>query len=244
MFGKNPVRKSDDHPQGFLQVHEVFYTLQGEGPHAGLPAVFVRLTGCNLRCWFCDTKWDDEHDALISPQHLVDRVASVMPDHCKLIVVTGGEPMRQRLSPFLKLFWKSHPDVTVQLETAGTLWQEDLFPLMETREDGSCRLEFIVSPKTARINPNVWRVARGFKYIMRHRQVDPKDGLPLMNTQVGKNADGIPLAKPRPGAEVFLSPCDEYNNEDNKRNIALVARIAKQYGYRAGIQLHKMLLLP
>src|SRR5882672_9762748 len=53
MFGQNEVVKEDYDPQGKLWVREVFYTIQGEGPDAGTPAVFVRLAGCNLRCYFC-----------------------------------------------------------------------------------------------------------------------------------------------------------------------------------------------
>lgn len=238
MHGTNEVRKAEHREDGALQVHEYFYTLQGEGPHAGLPAVFVRLSGCNLRCWFCDTHWDDQNDAVFAPGALVKHVAQIMPGHCKLLVLTGGEPMRQRLAPFLQAFWRTHPDVIVQIETAGTLWQDELTNFVVYGW-----LEIIVSPKTTRINPMIYNHAIGFKYIMKHRQVSPDDGLPVMSTQ-NRLADPVPMARPRPGAPVYLSPCDEGNIDDNKRNLALVARIAKEYGYRAGIQLHKVLQLP
>ena len=58
MFGTNPSRKQvlDDGQE--LWVQEVFYTLQGEGPFSGQPALFIRLAGCNLRCFWCDTEFE------------------------------------------------------------------------------------------------------------------------------------------------------------------------------------------
>ena len=55
MFGKNPIRKPENHDGNFLKIQEIFYTIQGEGIYSGYPAVFVRLGGCNLACKFCDT---------------------------------------------------------------------------------------------------------------------------------------------------------------------------------------------
>lgn len=238
MHGKNLVRKTERREDGSLQVAEVFFTLQGEGPHSGKTAVFVRLTGCNLRCWFCDTKWDDDNDKYFAPELLTAWVARLMPEYCSLVVITGGEPMRQRLAPFLSALWATHPDVTVQIETAGTLWE----PALEDNLSRGRPLEFVVSPKTHRINPHVWATARAFKYIIKYRQVD-SDGLPLMSTQA-ESPHVVPLAKPRPGAEVYLSPCDEENEDRNQLNRQQVADSALRFGHRAGIQLHKVLQLP
>ena len=70
------------------KINEIFYSLQGEGFHSGTPAVFVRFSGCNLRCTFCDT----QHQAgeMMSLQEIVDEVNKypIAP----LVVLTGGEP--------------------------------------------------------------------------------------------------------------------------------------------------------
>jgi 7-carboxy-7-deazaguanine synthase len=58
VYGKNPVRKQELTEDGSLDVVDIFPTIQGEGPNAGRPAVFVRLWGCNLTCSFCDTDFE------------------------------------------------------------------------------------------------------------------------------------------------------------------------------------------
>lgn len=69
------------------KINEIFYSLQGEGYHVGTPAVFVRFSGCNLRCSFCDTA--HESGVLMSDEEIVKRI-SAYP--ARMIVLTGGEP--------------------------------------------------------------------------------------------------------------------------------------------------------
>lgn len=73
------------------RINEIFYTLQGEGRHTGRAAVFVRFSGCNLRCPFCDTR----HDAYteMSAADIVCAVTAYAP--CRFVVLTGGEPALQ-----------------------------------------------------------------------------------------------------------------------------------------------------
>ena len=70
------------------RVNEIFYSLQGEGYHSGMPAVFVRFSGCNLRCSFCDTQ--HQQGALMSLIEIVDEVNKY--PLAPLVVLTGGEP--------------------------------------------------------------------------------------------------------------------------------------------------------
>jgi len=90
MFGKNVITKADYQPVD-LQVEEIFYTLQGEGPFAGRPAVFVRLAGCPLRCQWCDTQFDT---GLSKPRMRVDDIMREVQRHAAaiatLVVITGG----------------------------------------------------------------------------------------------------------------------------------------------------------
>ncbi len=75
-----------------LTVNEIFYSIQGESVHSGLPCVFVRLTGCNLRCSYCDTRYAFDAGKQMSIAQIV-RQAGVFG--CNLIEITGGEPLIQ-----------------------------------------------------------------------------------------------------------------------------------------------------
>src|SRR5262245_4095139 len=75
-----------------LRVNEIFHSIQGESTHAGRPCVFVRLTGCPLRCVWCDTAYAFHEGTPMSIEAIVERVASY---GCPLVEVTGGEPLAQ-----------------------------------------------------------------------------------------------------------------------------------------------------
>ena len=69
------------------KINEIFYSLQGEGFYTGTPAVFIRFSGCNLKCPFCDTRHED--GKLMSDEEIIAE-ASAYP--CKMVILTGGEP--------------------------------------------------------------------------------------------------------------------------------------------------------
>lgn len=96
-----------------LPVNEIFYSLQGEGMHTGTAAVFVRLSGCNLRCSFCDT--DHSASALMSIVEIVDEVKKY-PAHT--VIVTGGEPSLFDLTDLTDALHRENRRVHV--ETNGT----------------------------------------------------------------------------------------------------------------------------
>jgi 7-carboxy-7-deazaguanine synthase len=75
-----------------LKVNEIFYSIQGESSYAGRPCVFVRLTGCNLRCSYCDTRYAYEEGEDLEIEAIISRVRSY---RCPLVEVTGGEPLMQ-----------------------------------------------------------------------------------------------------------------------------------------------------
>jgi 7-carboxy-7-deazaguanine synthase len=81
-----------------LKVNEIFYSIQGESSYAGRPCVFVRLTGCNLRCSYCDTRYAYEEGEDLEVDAIVDRVRSY---RCPLVELTGGEPLMQAETPML-----------------------------------------------------------------------------------------------------------------------------------------------
>lgn len=239
MFGKNPVRKAEHELDGQqLWVQDVFGTLQGEGPFAGQSSVFIRLAGCNLRCHFCDTDFESSTWTPSLPE-LLERVTKEKEKvpRAQLIVLTGGEPMRQNIVPLC--FALLRRGFTVQIETAGTLWPTDMANLMR-RSKG--RMVLVCSPKTPVIHPRVRAYCRVYKYICKAGDLSDKDGLPAMSTQM----IGMPaiLARPSAGAVVYVNPMDEVDPVLNKANLTAAADSAMWFGHRLGLQIHKIAMLP
>ena len=83
-----------------MRVSEIFLSIQGESTYAGLPCIFIRLTGCNLRCKWCDTVY--AQNAEQGEEYSFDRIIQeVKKFKCKLIEITGGEPLLQKETPEL-----------------------------------------------------------------------------------------------------------------------------------------------
>jgi 7-carboxy-7-deazaguanine synthase len=82
-----------------LKVVEIFYSIQGEGANTGMPAIFIRLSGCNLNCWYCDTEW---HNFIEISIHEILNTIQQYP--CKNIIWTGGEPTLQLTDEMLNHF--------------------------------------------------------------------------------------------------------------------------------------------
>jgi 7-carboxy-7-deazaguanine synthase len=100
-----------------LKVNEIFYSIQGESSYAGYPCAFVRMTGCNLRCTYCDTRYAYEEGEELETFEILDRVKSYA---CPLVEVTGGEPLVQEETPSLILCLLD-AGFKVLLETNGSL---------------------------------------------------------------------------------------------------------------------------
>ncbi|MDZ7266874.1 MAG: radical SAM protein [candidate division KSB1 bacterium] len=105
-----------------MRITEIFHSIQGESTYSGLPCVFVRTTGCNLRCVWCDTAYAFHGGREMSLEEILARVRSY---DCKLVELTGGEPMLQKETPELARRLLDE-GFTVLIETGGSL---DLSPL-------------------------------------------------------------------------------------------------------------------
>jgi 7-carboxy-7-deazaguanine synthase len=119
------------------RVTEIFYSLQGETRTVGLPTVFVRLTGCPLRCTFCDTAYAFHGGTKMDIGDIVSQVQSYQP---RYVTVTGGEPLAQK-SCFPLLTALCDLGVEVSLETSGAIDIKDVDPrvvcVMDLKTPGS-----------------------------------------------------------------------------------------------------------
>jgi len=100
-----------------LRITEIFYSLQGESRTVGLPTVFVRLTGCPLRCGYCDTAYAFQGGQWFELEEILSQIAEL---NCQTICVTGGEPLAQKACPEL-LTRLCDAGYQVSLETSGSI---------------------------------------------------------------------------------------------------------------------------
>lgn len=250
MFGNNPIRPREDNALT-LAVQAIFPTIQGEGPYAGRCATFIRLAGCNLACHFCDTDFESKIDNHMAVEAIVDQVRSY-PEHMqKLVVLTGGEPLRQNIALLVEMLLTKAGSKTevVQLETAGTLWNQRLNPWVHR-----AALRIVCSPKTPQIHPEVADLCHDWKYIISARDAAGDDGLPHQGTQT-RNKHLTQQIWRRPGGwlpadVVWLSPMDESQipglvgdnpTRLNANNHMAVAERAMHFGYRVSLQMHKIM---
>lgn len=222
MFGKNKIMKPELHSGDYLDVQEIFSTLQGEGPYAGHPAVFIRLGGCNLTCDFCDTEFESyKNSSLIEILSEVQKLAknSVGQIVRKLIVITGGEPLRQPIEKLCEELVKLN--FLVQIETNGTLFRE--LPK---------QVKIICSPKISngkyhQIRPDLLERIDAIKFI-------------VSKTRSGyQNADEVGQLKFQ--IPVYVQPMDEYDKIKNQNNLQHAVKLCEDNGYLFSSQIHKIL---
>lgn len=128
-----------------LKITEIFYSLQGEARTIGLPTVFVRLTGCPLRCGYCDSEYAFYGGERLSFEMILEKIAAFNPRH---ICVTGGEPLAQKeCLPFLEALCDRGYEVS--LETSGALPIE----AVDTRVS---RVMDIKTPGSGEVSRNRW----------------------------------------------------------------------------------------
>lgn len=238
--------RSDDAPESEgLPINELFCSLQGEGKLAGVPSVFVRTSGCNLRCWFCDsyhTSWEPT-GAYLSIDEIVDEVRSY--DRADHVVFTGGEPMIHDESVALLDALADYGYHTT-VETNGTIYRDAAIDLAS------------ISPKLASSTPTPERDPKGDgEWADRHerRRIDidalaalvddydsqlkfvvtGREDIQEIERLVGRVREAATTGIP--DEDVLLMPEGMTQAElDGKRND--VAELAVEYGYRYTPRLH------
>jgi organic radical activating enzyme len=235
MFGKNQVSGSFNESGTHLLVNEVFYTIQGEGPDAGRPAIFVRLSKCNLRCYFCDTEFETGQE--IDLQRLADEVLQLSRLHgCRLVVITGGEPLLQNIVPLVRHMNKF--GVSCSVETAGTVVLPDLHTVFDPMRSIHGNL-IVCSPKTPKIHPKIERFVGAWKYVVKAGEGGPATGLPMGSTQHPGKV-GSAFVPVHPVVPIYVQPMDEGLDGRNSDNLAHARDLSLKYGYRLGVQIHKL----
>lgn len=228
MFGKNEIvgEKYFKEAGDKLFVTSIFYTLQGEGPYRGEPAVFVRLAKCNLNCSFCDTFFDDGdwmtteeidtriHDVIHKhfdgavPEwaDLVygDGADTVVKPRSMVLVVTGGEPMlQQNLVPFLE--YMNLRFAKTQIESNGTIVQA--IPASTTLVvSPKCSEKKGVAVKYLAPKPEMLARANCLKFVMNADPESPYSSVP----------DWAHEFRAKTGNPVFVSPMNIYNELPQK----------------------------
>lgn len=215
MFGKNEIvgrkwfREKNEHSEGKLLITSMFYTLQGEGPYSGTPAIFIRLAKCNLACSFCDTFFDDGDWYL--PENLIEEIEKLIPEIVSKksigIVLTGGEPLLQEnLKELISLLHNAGYKY-VQIESNG-------IPPLEVPD----YVTLVISPKCSEKNgasvkymkPNAANLERAdcLKFVMSapNEIYSPYQEVPDWALEWKRDS----------GKEVFVSPMNIYNEEPQK----------------------------
>ncbi len=220
-----PLKDSKKKPAGVaLRVTEVFLSLQGEGRDIGLPTVFVRLTGCNLRCAWCDTEYSFTGGRWVALSDLVKDVEAFLP--VRRVCLTGGEPLLQ----------KAHQDFVrallgrgyrIVVETSGSKPVEGAL-----LEEGVCISMDVKCPSSGEEGEMLWEnLARlGSKDQLKFVIADERD-FAYMREVMGTRAKAVK-------AEVVLQPVG-----GGLEGVLKIAEWVKREGLDARVlpQLHKLL---
>jgi 7-carboxy-7-deazaguanine synthase len=225
MFGKNLKLKPEYKNDNLLKVTNIFATFQGEGPYTGYPSIFIRLSGCNLACSFCDTEFDEYTE--LSVDEIINIGNKKFKEFCgaevktkPLIVITGGESMRQNISLLCRKFLEAGH--IVQIESNGTLITPNI----------PNEVKIVCSPKISngkynRIREDILEKTIAIKFLVSDSNAEYSD-----IADVGQKNFNLP---------VYIQPMDEYDSEKNTKNLALAMRLATKYGGILSLQVHKMI---
>lgn len=214
---------------GALEVVDIFLTIQGEGPFAGEPAVFVRTAGCVLSCPLCDTDYTSGRE-LKSVKQITQEVLGLINKYERewLVVITGGEPLRQSCGPLVRKLYDE--GLRVQIETNGMVNDRTL-----TEETAISNFTVVCSPKGS-VHKDLRANIKYLKYVVKAGQVDESDGLPT-------SALDLDLRPERPWPEfngkIYVQPCDEKDEVKNKANMQAAIKSCMDFGYTLSLQLHK-----
>lgn len=234
-----------------LHFHSAWRTIQGEGPFAGRPAIFVRLAGCNMQCPLCDTDYTSKRE-LVTPERIVidvERLRYSSPARqMDLVVITGGEPFRQDITNLVRCLVMA--GLTVQIETNGTMPIPQLFGHTPHGINGYLKVHVVCSPKAGSVVTDSLDRIDSWKYVLQSGHIDPDDGLPT-NVLGYNHRPARPCGGTRP-ENIYVQPLDESllhgsSADDDAAtlvNLKAAADSAMKFGYTLCVQMHKLAGLP
>lgn len=228
MLNQQPIEVKNLSSDGSVEVHSIFYTIQGEGPFSGHAAVFVRLAGCNLQCPGCDTDYTSKRQRMGVQQIVTEVIALTINKPAHLVVITGGEPFRQNILPLIQQL--SDLFYVVQVETNGTV---------EIPEQAAVWSTIVCSPKTSKLHRSNAERIDYFKYVLSHDSVNPSDGLPILALNHSNSGE---VARPYPGFDkkrIYIQPMDSKVDSVNALNTRAAVESCMQHGYTLQLQIHK-----
>jgi 7-carboxy-7-deazaguanine synthase len=214
-----------------MRISEIFYSVQGEGILTGVPSVFVRTSGCNLRCSWCDTpytSWKPEGDER-SIDTVVDQVTAFSA--ARHVVITGGEPM---IAPGVaELSEKLRArNLHITFETAGTVFAPvacDLMSISPKLSNSTPDGVFHDRHEQIRIQPEVLkRLTQEYDYQLKFVVANESDLTELREVAQIVNA---------PAEKIILMP-EGISAEVLSERGVWVAELCKTHGYRFGSRLH------
>ena len=201
------------------RVNEIFFTLQGEGAHSGIPAVFVRFSGCNLRCPWCDTDFADYKE--MSASEIVSEMLSlydVPNERRKMCVITGGEPSLQVDTPLIEALHKAGFYICIETNGTRTLPDGIDWITCSPKEGTKIALKKVNEVKvvfTGTYDPEIWRS----KFEAEHWMLQP----------LRYNGDLL-----------MESGIDEWSEDNNDNLDETVRYILAHPFWRLSVQLHKI----
>ena len=214
-----------------MKIAEIFYSVQGEGALVGVPSVFIRTSGCNLRCSWCDTpytSWHPEGEDLSIDQILARTNEYAAARH---VVLTGGEPMiAPRIADLSNAFRDRAMHIT--FETAGTVYSPvvcDLMSISPKLSNSTPEGAFRVQHERLRMNTEVLRrLTAEYDYQLKFVIASKTDLIEAQTVISSLNA---------PPGKVMLMP-EGTNVEVLGERSAWIAELCKLYGYRFSPRLH------
>ena len=214
-----------------MKIAEIFYSLQGEGALVGVPSVFVRTSGCNLRCVWCDTpytSWQPEGDEL-SIDEILARVEAHTP--ARHVVLTGGEPM---IAPHVVELTEGFRarGLHITIETAGTVFHPvacDLMSISPKLAHSTPAGKWAATHERLRIQQDVLgRLMRSYEHQLKFVVADPKD-----MDEIRSLLDQLAADR----SKVILMP-EGIDSEVLRERSLWLAEICKQEGFRFSPRLH------
>lgn len=213
-----------------MKIAEIFYSIQGEGSLAGVPSAFVRTSGCNLRCGWCDTpytSWQPEGRQMEEEEIL----AAVVATAARHVVITGGEPLIAPGMPALTARLRER-GLHITVETAGTVWAPvacDLMSISPKLANSTPEGEWAVRHERLRIQPDVLRRLMALAdYQLKFVIARPEDLAEVLELVAALAADR---------GRVILMPEGTDACTLRERGV-WIAELCKEHGFRYGPRLH------